>query len=158
MLRPSTQRERPPLERTSEQTHTMLRFHIDDDHLLVCRASGTLEFLQVAQTLQTMMENPQVIATGRLLIVIADEDACRSLPHFHVLRPLLQRWSDQHRRDLCALVLPDETYRVLAEAALRQAQFTASVRTFVAEPEAYAWLKHSPQLGTSRPATALADS
>lgn len=108
---------------------------------MVCRATGRLDFLQVAQTIERMVGD-RTAREARRAILVLDEDAFASLGTLAPLIPLVRHWSERVPGQRWAVVAPNHLCQALAKLTLPTlSPSVAAAQSFVSEPEAMEWLQ-----------------
>ena len=120
----------------------MFRYHFDDaNRLIVCRAAGRIDFMQIAETARRLFEENAIRDPRDTLFLIEDVNALMSFGGLPNLKPLLDLWQAMQGAGRWAVVLPNATGHAMVTIALKaHAVDAGSVRTFLFESDARAWL------------------
>lgn len=120
----------------------MFRYYFDDtDRLIVCRAAGRTDFMQIAETARRLFEEHTTRDARDTLFLIEDIHALMSFGGLPNLKPLLDLWQTMQGAGRWAVVLPNATGHAMVTIALQTLEVDAGgVRTFLFESEARAWL------------------
>lgn len=120
----------------------MLSYSHDDDQLTVCRATGHLDFLQVARVIEQILGDPTTREHRSTLFVFSDVESFISANALRALTPLVQHWSERVSHQRWAVVVPNHTCHDLARIALPALNLQAAeVECFVSEVDALNWLE-----------------
>jgi hypothetical protein len=121
------------------------------------RVTGRLRFAELANHFHRLLRDPEFRADFDALIVATDLAAVPPPSAVLTLGPLLRAWTSRRRGARWAVVLPTSESREFAEQALAAARLgEVSIRCFVSENEAFAWLAETGRRdGTVREKTAV---
>lgn len=124
----------------------MFRYHLDDTNdLIVCRAAGRTDFMQISETARRLFQEHAIHGPRDTLFLIEDTDALMSFGGLPNLKPLLDLWRTMQGAGRWAVVLPNATGHAMVTIALKTLEAEArGVETFLFESDARAWLSGTP--------------
>lgn len=114
--------------------------------LLIYRAADQLPFVELANALQSLLEQPPAHAGFDTLLVFLNSAAFTSCTNLKSLHPLLRLCSERRKQTRCAIVVPNLSAHAMSEMTLGELALPhVEFSCFTAEPDALAWLGHSVQ-------------
>jgi hypothetical protein len=123
----------------------MLDLHLDPaKNLITTRIAGKVSPAQLAAALYQTIRDPRFTSSMKGLVVALDNSAVPDPDCFALMKPILKLWITQRSGARWALVVPTTDTKDRAEALLSELRLGPSIRCFVSEAAAMAWLCTAP--------------
>jgi hypothetical protein len=123
----------------------MIDLHLDPaKNLITTRIAGQVSPAELAAALYRTIRDPRFASSMSGLIVALDSNAVPDPGSFALMKPILKVWVTQRCGARWALVVPTVDAKDRAEALLSDLRLGPSIRCFMSEGAAMAWLATAP--------------
>lgn len=114
-----------------------------DRKLITYRAADRLQFVDLANALQSLIEQPAEHSEFDTLLVFQNTTAFTSCTNLKTLHPLLRLCCERRKRTRCAVVVPNLSAHAMTEMTLADLALPhVEIAALTSESDALAWLGH----------------